>query len=371
MTHNPKPSNNVLVVGVGITPVGEHWEKSIRELALEAILAASQEVPGLKPQALYVANMMAPYLSGQTQLAALVADFAGMRGIETVTIEAAGASGGAAIRQAYLALTSGMSDVVLVVGAEKVTERTSAELEAALTSASDADHEAVHGITPAAQAALLMRRYLIENDAPQDALLGFSLNAHTNAVTNPNAIFRRPITAENYTRSSMVSDPINIFDAAPLADGAAALILARAEVMPDTLPHPKVKIEASASVSTAVSLHDRSDPLMLIFAALSLEAAGFAKHGQGWCLAQNNAIARDGHIPISTFGGSKARGDTGGATGVYQVAEATLQLQCRAGENQVPNAMVGMTQCLGSSGATAVTHILSQFDPSREGSDSS
>lgn len=402
MTHNPKPSNNVLVVGVGITPVGEHWEKSIRELALEAILAASQEVPGLKPQALYVANMMAPYLSGQTQLAALVADFAGMRGIETVTIEAAGASGGAAIRQAYLALISGMSDVVLVVGAEKVTERTSAELETALSSASDADHEAVHGITPAAQAALLMRRYLIENDAPQDALLGFSLNAHTNAVTNPNAIFRRPITAENYTRSSMVSDPINLFDAAPLADGAAALILARAEVMPDTLPHPKVKIEASASVSTAVSLHDRNDPLMLdaaaesarrclhqagltydeidffelhdrytIFAALSLEAAGFAKHGQGWCLAQNNAIARDGHIPISTFGGSKARGDTGGATGVYQVAEATLQLQCRAGENQVPNAMVGMTQCLGSSGATAVTHILSQFDPSREGSDSS
>jgi acetyl-CoA C-acetyltransferase len=402
MTQNQKSSNNVLVLGVGLTPVGEHWEKSIRELALEAIHAASIDTPGLKPQALYVANMMAPRLSGQSQLAALISDFAGLRGIEAITLEAAGASGGVAIRQAYLALTSGLIDVALVVGVEKITERATVELEAALTTASDADHEAVHGVTATAQAALLMRRYLHEHNAPQEALAGFSINAHANAVTNPYAIYRRPIRAENYTQSSMVSEPINLLDAAPLADGAAALVLSRVNVIPENLSYPQVRIVASAAVSTTVALHDRPDPLTLtaavesvkqcfhqthltldeidffelhdrysIFAALSLEAAGFAKRGRGWCLSQDETITRDGHIPICTFGGSKARGDTGGATGVYQVAEATLQLQNRAGDNQVPNAKVGMTQCLGGSGATAVTHILKQENEPGELSDSS
>jgi acetyl-CoA C-acetyltransferase len=402
MTQNQTLSNNVLVLGVGLTPVGEHWEKSIRELALEAMHAASIDVSGLKPQALYVANMMAPRLSGQSQLAALLADFAGLRGIEALTIEAAGASGGTAIRQAYLALTSGLIDVALVVGVEKITERATVELEAAITTASDADHEAVHGITASAQAALLMRRYIHEHNVPQEALAGFSLNAHTNAVTNPYAIYRRPIQTENYTQSSMVSEPVNLLDAAPLADGAAALVLTRANVVPDNLSYPKVKIIASAAVSSAVALHDRPDPLTLtaaaesvkqcfhqtrlthdeinffelhdrysIFAALSLEAAGFADRGRGWRLAQDGTITRTGHIPICTFGGSKARGDTGGATGVYQVAEATLQLQNRAGDNQVPNARVGMTQCLGGSGATAVTHILKLENEPGESFDSS
>ena len=142
-----------------------------------------------------------------------------------------------------------------------------------------------------------------------------------------------------------------------------------------------------------MALHDRSDPLLLdsvvdssvqalqqaglelgdidlfelhdcysIYAALTLEAAGFAPRGQGWKLAHDGVIAKDGDIPICTFGGSKARGDTGGATGVYQLVEVTLQLQDRAGENQVQGAKFGMAQCLAASGATAATHILSNKD---------
>lgn len=395
MVNKTKTLHDILIVGIGITPVGEHWEKSIRELALDAITAARSDAAGLKPQALFVANMLAPYLSGQTQLAALLADFAGLRGIEAVALEAAGASGGIALRQAYLALASGLVDTALIIGVEKVTDHASAELEAALATASDADHEAIHGTTSTAQAALLMRRYLYEHNAPADALAYFSINAHANAATNPNAMYRRAIRIEDYTHAPMVSEPVNLFDTAPLADGAAALILARDDRLPETLPHPRVRIAASAAASTTVALHDRTDPLKLssaaesarltmqqaglthddidlfelhdqysVYAALSLEAAGFAKRGQGWRLALDGAISRDGRIPICTFGGSKARGDTGGATGVYQLAEATLQLQGRAGENQIANAKIALVQCLGGAGATASTHILELVDGS-------
>lgn len=393
MTQGAKTPKDVYVIGVGMTPVGEHWEKSLRELALDAITALRMDGVWVRPQALYIANMMAPYLSGQTQLAALLADFAGLRGIEAITVETAGASGGAATRQAYLAIASGVIDVALIVGVEKVTERTSAELEAALSTSSDADHEAVHGITPTAQAALLMRRYLHEYNLQDDAFVGFSLNAHANAVTNPHAIYRRTIQVENYLNAPMVSEPVNLFDAAPLADGAAALLMARRDALPEKLPYPLVRVAASSIVSNTVALHDRSDPLLLdsvvesstqalqqaglnpgdvdlfelhdrysIFAALSLEAVGFAARGEGWRLAHDGMIANDGDIPICTFGGSKARGDTGGATGVYQLAEITLQLQGRAGENQVQDAKTGMAQCLAASGATAATHIFTRED---------
>jgi len=387
-------SNDVWIVGVGLTPVGEHWEKSLREIALEAIAAALAEAPGLSPQALYVANTLAPALSGQSQLGSLLADFAGLRGVEAMTIEAAGASGGAALRQAYLALKAGAIDVALVVGLEKVTDQAGPALQAALATATDADYEAVQGITPTAQAALIMRRYLHESGAPADALAGFSLVAHANAVGNPYAMFRRAIKPEDYSRAGMVSEPVNMYDAAPVADGAAALILARSSALPPAGPLPAVRVAGSSLAIAAVALHDRRDPLVLeaanhsanqayrqagvtaddidffelhdpfsIYAALSLEAAGFAARGQGWRLAQDGGITLQGRIPITTLGGSKARGDTGGATGVYQVAEVTLQLQGRAGPSQVEGARIGMAQCLGGSGGTAATHILVRVDP--------
>jgi acetyl-CoA C-acetyltransferase len=379
----------VVVVGVGMTAVGEHWDRSLRDLALEAIQAARSEAPDVDPQALYVANALSPALSRQVHVAALVADYAGLRGIEAVTVEAAGASGGAALRQAYLALASGQLRAALVVGVEKVTDKVGGALDAALAMAEDSDYEAVHGLTPTAQAAMLMRRYLHEFGAPADALAGFSLTAHTNAVHNPHAMFRKAIRAEDYAKAQMVSEPVNMYDAAPLADGAAALLLRRAEAVPGSATGPRVRIAGSALASSALALHDQPDPLWLdaaaisaerafnragltredvafielhdtfsIYAALQLEALGFAGRGQGWQLARNGAISRAGTIPVCTWGGSKARGDVGGATGVYQAAEAALQLLSRAGENQVEGARAGLIQCLGGPGATAATHIL-------------
>lgn len=372
-----------------MTPAGEHWERSLRELALEAIAMARAEAGELRPQAMFVANMLAPALSRQSHLGSLVADFAGLRGIEAVAIDAAGASGGMALRQAYLALASGHIQVAVAVGVEKTTERVTAEVEAALQTTSDADYEGVHGVTQTSLAAMLMRRYAHEFDLPEHALAGFSLTAHANAVGNPLAMFQRAIKAETYARAAMLSEPLNMFDAAPLADGAAAVVMARGDVLPDTLLFPRVEIAASSAAISSISVHDRRDPLTFdaavestgrvylqsgrspadidlfelhdrysIFAALALEAAGFAKRGEGWKLAQDGSIALDGKIPICTYGGSKARGEAGGATGLYQAVEATRQLQGRAHPNQVENARTGMIQTIGGAAATVVTHIL-------------
>jgi acetyl-CoA C-acetyltransferase len=383
---------DVFIVGVGMTPVGEHWDRSLRQLASEAIESARDDAGGLRPQAVYVANMLAASLSGQTQLGALVADFAGLRGVEAATFEAAGASGGVALRQAFLAVSAGLADVVLVVGVEKVTDKVGSSVDAALAMSTDADHEAVQGVTPSAQAALLMRRYLHEHRIPADALAGFSLTAHANAVANPCAIYRRAITAEEYAQAPMVCDPVNMYDAAPMADGAAALVVARGEVLPQADPSRAVRILASTVSTSAVAVHDQADLLLLeaaaqsaaqayeqagigpeaidlfelhdlfsIYAALSLEAGGFARRGHAWELARDGQISRAGRLPILTFGGSKARGDTGGATGIYQAAEVARQLQGRAGEAQVAKPLMGMAQCLGGAGATASTHILGRL----------
>ena len=382
----------VYVLGVGMTPVGEHWGASLRELALTAMRAAMADAGGVRPQALYVANALAPILSGQTHLGALLADFTGLNGIEASTVEAAGASGGVAIRQAWLAIEAGAIETAMVIGVEKITDRVGSGLDAALSAWNDADYEAVHGLTAASQAALIMRRYLYEHGAPPDALAGFSVTAHRNAVGNENAMFRKAITVEDYSRAGMVSDPVNLFDAAPLADGAAALILG-SDSVPRQPDRPAVQIAGTASATSRLAIHDQEDPLALpaaaisteralraagimrdeidlfelhdsysIYAALALEAAGFAPRGGGWRMARNGTIALDGDLPVLTFGGSKARGEAGGATGVYQVAEVTLQLQERAGPSQVKRARFGMAQALGGAGATAATTILSAQD---------
>jgi len=376
---------DIFVAGVGLTPAGEHWDSSLRELALNAIHAAQRDAPDLKPEALFVGNMLAGELSRQEHLGALIADFAGLRGIEAVTIEAAGASGGAALRQAVLAVGSGLMDTALVVGVEKITDKVGAgEVAAATATATDSDWEAAQGVTPTALAALIMRRYMHEHSVELKDFAGFSVNAHSNARANPNAMFRNALTPEAYIQAGMVSEPINLFDIAPECDGAAALLIS---ARPSA-----VRVAASAMATGALAVHDRHDLLSFeaarlsadkayqlaglhpdqisvfelhdaftVFAALSLEAGGFAERGQGWRLAHTGDIAQTGRIPISTFGGLKARGNPGGATGVYQAVEVVLQLRGQAGQNQIPNARWGMAQCLGGAGATAVTHIFQKI----------
>ena len=385
--------NDVVIAGIGQTAVSEHWDISLRELAFQAIEKALRDSGGLQPQVLYVSNIHAQSLSGQAHLGALIADFAGMIGIEALTVEAAGASGGAALRQAYLAVAAGAADTAMVVGVEKFTDKITAEAESAIATITDSDFEAIHGLTPTSQAAMLMRRYMHEFDVPREAFAGFPVIAHANGVSNPNAMFRRAIKAEFYNRAGIVSEPLNMFDVAPNADGGAALILTRAELLPPAFPQPLVRISGSSMTTDTLAMHDRPDPMdfraarlsveracrqagivpsdvnlfelydsFSIYTALSIEAAGFADRGKGWELAQNDHLSLSGTLPIATFGGLKARGNPGGATGVYQVVEAVMQLRGQAGENQVTGAQRALVQSLGGPASSVATHVLESLN---------
>ena len=383
---------DVVIAGIGQTEVGEHWDIGLRELAFAAIQDAVKDSGGLKPQSLFVGNMLAPNLSNQAHLGVLLADYAGLLGIEAVTIEAAGASGGAALRQGYLAVASGMVDVALVVGVEKFTDQVGPSVDAALATTGDSDFESIQGMTPSAQAALLMKRYMHEYEVPSDGFAGFALTAHANGAANPRAMFRKAIKSETYAKAEMVSDPLNMFDMAPNADGAAALVLTRRELLPSEWPNPLVKISGSAASSDTLALHDRKDMLFFdtaqisagkamkqarltlndihffeyhdtfsIYAALQLEAVGFAAKGIGWKLAADGEIGLRGKIPCATMGGMKARGFPGGAAGVYQAVDAVAQLRGQAEANQIPDAKIALIQSLGGPASTTVSHILQRL----------
>ncbi len=378
----------VVIAGIGQTPVGELWDISLRTLAYRAIKAARQDAPGLLPQALYVGNFLAPVTSHQSNLGTLLADNAGLTGLESFTCEAAGASGGAAFQMGFMAVASGYVDVALVVGVEKYTDAVGSEQEAAIALSMDADYEAMVGLTLAGQAGLLMQRYLHQYGAPRSSFGAFPVLAHANGVNNPYAMYRKAIRQEVYEKADPLAEPVNLFDLASYADGAAAVILTTPELA-GSLPHPLVRVRGSAGVIDTLAIHDRPDPLAFdsaryavqracemggilpgevdlfelddafsIYAVLGLEAAGFAERGQGWRLGQSGDLALHGRLPILTMGGSKARGNPLGATGVYQIVEAALQLRGEAGANQVSDARLALTLNLGGPASSAFAHVL-------------
>ncbi len=379
---------DVSIAGIGVVPVAEHWDKSIKELAGEAVQAAISDAKVDSVDALYVGNMLSGLLNGQEHLGALVADWLGLRGVEAVKIEAACGSGAAALRLGYVAVAGEMADCVVVAGVEKMTDRPSPQVTAALATASDADFEAQNGLSFVALNALLMRRYMHEFGVSHRDFAPFSINAHQNAVANPNALFPHTITADDFCAAKMIADPVNLLDSSPVCDGAAAIVLCATDRARSLADRP-VRIRASASATDTIALHDRRDLLGLeaaavsaarayrqarvtpadidlfelhdaftIMSVLSLEACGFAERGKGVRLGADGAITIGGQIPITTMGGLKARGHPVGATGIYQIAEVVEQLRGQAGANQVRDARLGMAQGIGGSGATVVTTIL-------------
>lgn len=382
---------NVSILGIGQSPVGELWKRSAREIAFEAISAAMTDAGVDSVDALFLGNMLSGSLIEQEHLATLVADNCGLTGIEAAKVEAACASGAAALRIGLMAVASGFHDVVLVGGLEKMTDTVGKDTTAGLATAADAESEAIHGVSFVGLNALIMQRYMYEHKVPLDAFAGFSINAHRNGANNPNAMFQEPITRDAYLKAPVIATPINMMDSSPVCDGAAALVLVPSERVHEfTRGHQRgaVRVLGSAAATDTIAVHSRRDPLFLqaaaissrkaleqagmtlddidllelhdaftIMSALSLEAVGYARRGEGWRMAQEESISIHGALPISTMGGLKSRGHPVGATGVYQVVEAVMQLRGEAGANQVPNARVAMTQNIGGSGATIITHI--------------
>lgn len=381
---------DVAIIGVGMTPVGEHWNSSLRALGTDALRLALENSNLAQIEALYVGNAYGATYSSQTQAGALIADHSDLGGLETFTIEAGDASGAAALRIGYLAVASGAVDTVAVLGVEKSTDSLASSRVSARNVSLDADFETVHGATLTTLAALLMRRYMFEYGIELSAFEGFSLNAHANGSRNQYAMYRNVLRAGAFGKAPMVAEPVSLFDSAPDGDGAAAVILTSRERAADLVETP-VWIAGSGAASDTLALQDRQDILYLkaadasafkayqqagltaadidlfemhdaftILSALTLEATGFAQRGEGWKLAQQNGemLGLGGHLPVSTFGGLKSRGNPAGATGIYQAVEACLQLRQEAGSNQVPNARVACIQNLGGLGSTALTHIL-------------
>jgi acetyl-CoA C-acetyltransferase len=388
---------NVYIIGVGAAPVAEHYTRTLTELALEALRGAVEDTnPRLDPSrigALYVANAMGEALAGYAHLGTALATSAGLHDIEALRVEAAGASGGVALYQAAQAVASGAHNLVAVLGIEKVMDKLTNAQEAAQSLALDSDFEAEHGITQTAQWAMIMRRYMHEYGYETEAFAPFPINAHANAVKNPLALYRFPVKLSTFQRASMIASPLNMLDCSTLADGAAAVLVASEGLMRE-MQGKAIRIAGRSMATDTLALHDRKDMLWLraaqqsadcamsqanittsqvnvleltdphgIAAALSLESSGFVERGKSPRYAAEGGIAPNGATPLATAGGFKARGDAGGASGVYQVVEVVKQLRGEALSSQVANARVGFVQSLGGIGATAVTHVLINDQP--------
>ncbi len=375
----------VAIVGGGQVPVRKRHDLGLRELGALVIEQALGETPGDRVQALYLSNMLSDELQGQKHLAALVADEAGLVGIEAIQVRAATAAGAAALRVAYLAVASGMVDLALAVGVEKMSAQVPT---AALAKALDARSEVPDGKTLLSQNAALMQRYLQTYGLPADALAAFSVNAHKNARNNPNAMFQdRQFTTQQVMESRLIYPPLRLLDCSPVSDGAAAVLLAP---LADAWRYSRrpVEIIASSATTDHFRMADRADPLSLaaatrstqqaldqagikqqdvsffelhdafsIMACLLLEAAGFAQRGRGWELAANEEIGLQGRLPIATMGGLKARGHPIAATALYQTCEIVQQLTGQAGNNQLDEPQIGMLQSVGGAGTTVLTHL--------------
>lgn len=378
----------VAIIGAGMTKFGELWKKSMRDIFVEAALAAIDDAKVDHIDGLYVGNMSGGLFVGQEHVGAMMADYLGAGHIPAVRVESACASGGFALRQGFLDVASGMSDIVLVGGVEKMTD--GADVTYALATAADQEYEVYYGVTFPGLYAMIANAHMRKFGTTREQLAMVAVKNHKNGALNPNAQFPTQISIENVLKSTLVADPLRLLDCSPVSDGAACLILCPLELAKKYNDDP-VRIIASGAATDTLALHQRPDITTLTSVKLAAERAykmanitpedvnvaevhdcftiaeiviiedlGFAAKGKGGEAVQKGVTALEGKIPVNTSGGLKAKGHPVGATGVAQAIEIYEQLRGKAGKRQVKNARIGLTQNMGGSGASAVVHIFSQ-----------
>ncbi len=379
----------VAVVGVGQTKFGEHWDRSLRELAAEAGNAAVKD-SGLGKndvQTLFVGNMAGGKFASQEHVAALVATQLGITPVPATRVEAACASGATAVRQGYMAVASGLYDIALVVGVEKMSDLPASEVVASLMAASDHELEAGVGLTFSGLYALMARAHMYKYGTTEEQMAAVSVQNHKNAVGNKYAQFPYAVKLDAVMKSPMVADPLKLLDCSPITDGAAAIVLVSENIAKKTA-NP-VWIAASSQASDTIALHERESLTEMkatklaaktayetaglkagkidafevhdcfsINQIISLEGLGVAETGKGGKFIESGRSALDGEAPTNTSGGLKAGGHPVGATGVRQIIDITRQLRGTA-HNQIKDAKLGLALNVGGSGATSVVHILS------------
>lgn len=379
----------VAVIGVGLTKFGELWNKSLRDIALEAGLKAISDanVGSGDIDAMFIGNMSAGRFSGQEHVGALVADQVGLS-IPSTRVEGACASGSLAVRQGITSILSGLSNIVLVGGAEKMTDISTEFATTGLMGAADEEWEGFHGLTFPGLYALMARRHMHDFGTTREQLAHVAVKNHHHATMNKDvAQYPFEITVDSVLKSTMISEPLSLLDCSPLTDGAAAIILCREDLAKRYCDTP-VYITGTGQASDTLALHDRGSLTGLkaavdaskiaykmagvgakdidvcevhdcftIAEIMATEDLGFCKKGEGGKFAEDGNTKIGGKIPINTSGGLKACGHPVGATGIKQACEITMQLRGDAGKRTVDGAEIGMTHNVGGSGATCVVNI--------------
>jgi len=381
---------DVAIVGAFQTKFGELWDKSFRDLVVEAGIGAIYDanMGGDDLDSMYIGNMSGGLFVGQEHIGSLIAEHSGLTPIPSTRVEAACASGGLALRQAIMAVASGFYDNVMAAGVEKMTDVVDAT--PAIAAASDQEWEAQQGVTFPSLYAMMARRHMYEYGTTHEQIAGFAVVGHKNGALNPKAQFQREISVDAVLNSTKVASPLNILDCSPVSDGASAVIVCPAEDAKKYSDTP-IYVKASTQASESIALHSRKSLTTIestvlasrkaydiagvtpkdiqvaevhdcfsINGLLAIEDLGFFEKGKGGQAIEDGEIERDGTIAVNPSGGLKARGHPLGATGIAQATEITLQLRGDADKRQVDGAEVGITQNIGGTGGTAAVHILSR-----------
>jgi acetyl-CoA C-acetyltransferase len=378
---------DVAIIGVGMTKWGELWEKSLRSIFVESALLAIEDAGVDRIDSMVVGCMSSGLFIGQEHLSSLLSDYLGQNPVPASRVESACSSGGLALRQGFIEVASGMSDIVLVGGVEKMTDVTGCEATFALGTAADQEYECYHGLTFPGLYAMMAIAHMHKYGTTREQLAMVAVKNHDNGSKNPLAQFPFKITVEAVLNSVLVADPLRILDCSPITDGAAAVVLCPADKA-KAFKKPFVRISGTGQATDTIALSSRNDIAWLesthiagskalamagrkigdidlfevhdcftIAEIMITEALGLVPKGQGGKAVAEGLTARNGKFPVNASGGLKAKGHPVGATGVAQAVEIVKQLRGEAGERQIKSAKRGLAQNMGGTGGSAVVHV--------------
>ncbi len=380
----------VAVIGLGKTPFGVFPDRDLRSLAVEAGRKSLEDahLRASQIEAFYLGNFAGPSFTGQNHLAPFIAEGLGLNGIPATRFEAACASGGSAFFHAVSAVASGLYDVVLAAGVEKMTSQATPRVAEILASAGDVSAEMKAGATFPALFAMIARRHMHDFGTRREDLAAVAVKNHANGAKNPYAHMRKVITLEQALAGKPVAEPLTLYDCSLVSDGAAAVVLAPLERAAE-FTAKAVRIAGLAQTSDRFALDEKEDittfpairraaekayrmagvgpediqlaelhDCFTIAEIIALEDLGFCERGQGGHYTSEGCTLPTGPRPVNLSGGLKAKGHPVGATGIAQICDVAMQLRGEAGELQAARHEIGLAENLGGSGATAVVTIL-------------
>lgn len=391
----------VAVIGAGM---GKRWGKyngSLIEMMSEASLEAMEDAGTDEIDAVFIANMGAGRINNQTALGSALIDYLNLFPAVGASIENGPASGATAARIGYMAITSGLHDIVMITGGEKMRVAPGPVVTDFISTMSHPEAEYIHGITFPSLGALVARLYFEKYGVTSEDLARIAIKNHSNALKNPKAHIQQKISMKGILTSReaklnnpIIADPLHLYDMCPVTDGAASIIICTLEKAKEITQKPLVKFAGTGQGMDTMSIHERKDPTYLkavkeasdqaftmaglkredidfaevhnafeILELAQLESAGFFERGKAHHAVRKGETEITGRFPVNPSGGLKARGHPVGATGVAQLCELLWQLRGEAGERQIPNnPKHAYAVNFGGFGNNVVASILSRVD---------